>query len=554
MLAEVFIFYEHIESFFKVFYTIDNEYSSKGVFMKKVICIFLSVIIAFSFAGCTNSANVKKLVNDFIKEINNPLKEIDLSELGNISLLDYSSNDELIAILYAPYIPDEQLDEDYDLKTFLTVYDIKRGRLKKSIETDPNSFTTAFSGDYIQVWSEEQVSVLYDTALNEIGSGKGKSFDCYDKANTVDTIDTKRFVCRDNYAYDSNYINYDIMIFYNDTDNYYINKRSTITNDISGYDKVILDCTHNSDSEITLNVKNYENMTLINSLTLSSESGYCSIAEGIISDEYAIFEFIKNETGDSRLYCWSYNDDAINTSFECTVVNDSNFDNNVDLICRKIKDNYGVNAVLSKSLPEEDTSYKCTDNKTDAQYLLNLYDLEYCLSTFPKQLYDEMLCNDIDDAIAQFNQLSIHIVGEIDDNNISAFAYNMNDELIIVYSCGSFTYSTFCHELMHNIEYRIWNYEPDFDAKWEALNPDDFVYSSEYLDVYYENESYKDYFARDYGISGILEDRATVFEMYYDAQHSKSEPLWKEHEPLSKKVNYLNEVIAKSYPSLSKAA
>lgn len=519
--------------------------------MKKVICILLSIIIVLSLAGCKNNTPAKEFINEIISEINNPLKEIDLSELGNTSVINYSSNDELIAILYTPYVTEDQIDENYVFKTYLTVYDIKKDRLKNSIEVNSDAYTTAFSGDYIQVWNDVETSVLYDTELNEIGNGTGEYFDAYNVAEAIDTIDTSRFVCRDSYAYDSNYINYNVMVFYDDPDKYYINERNIMSNDIASFGKTVFNYTNVTDNEIVFDIKDYKNMTLINSLTMSSESEYLTVGNSILSEKYAIFEAIRDDELVSRLYCWSYNDTAVNTPFDCTIVNDSEVDSNSDTVCARIKDNYGINVVLSRSLPYDEFSYDCIDNKTEAQYLLTLYDLEYCLSTLPKQMYAEMLCKDIPDAISTFAHQNMYIVGEIDGNNISAFANNMNDDLNIVYSVSGFTYSTFCHELMHNMEFRIWNYEPDFDGEWSSLNPDDFYYTSEYSDTYTENESYHDYFARDYGISGILEDRATVFEMYYDAQHSESDPWWQEHEPLNKKLNYLNEVISKSYPSLA---
>ncbi|MFR5875639.1 MAG: hypothetical protein ACLUFN_04035 [Eubacterium sp.] len=520
--------------------------------MKKLICILFSIIIIFSFSGCSNNVPIKKYVNDFVEKINNPLKTVDLSELGNISLIDFANHNNIIAILYSPFISETELtDEEYNFKTYLTLYDIKKERLKKTVEVDTDSFEVAFSDDYIQVRNGEDASELYDLGLNKIGNGESKFLDGYDIANTIDTIDADHFVCRESYAYDSSYINHDVIIFYNDTKNYYINEYNKPTNDISGYEKVIFDYTLNNDNEITLNIKNYENLKLVNSITLDNENDFSDISSGIINSEYAIFETLKNDGSTNKLYCWRYNDNAVDTPLDCTIVNDNDFENHVNTVCRRIEKNYGVYIELSKSLPKKDFVYKCIDNKTNAQYLLCLYDLEYCLSTFPKQIYKEMLCNDIEETISEFKRLKIYIVGEIDENEISAFAHNLNDELIIVYSCGLFSYLTFCHELMHNLEYRIWNYEPDFDEKWEALNPDDFSYTAEYLDTDFENDSYLDYFARDYGMSGLLEDRATVFEMYYDAKHSNGDPWWTEHKQLNEKVNYLNAVLAKSYPSLS---
>ena len=520
--------------------------------MKKIICALLSITaIAISFTGCMDNTAIKEPASNSVEEVKNPLEEIDLSKLGAISLIDYTNDDDMIAILYTPFVSEEEIDfENYDFKTYLTLYDMNKKSLKSSVEVDPDSFEADFLDDNIQIWNSDDNYVLYDLSLNEIGSSEGKLVDGYAIAENIDTIDTSRFSCRESYADDSNYINYDVMIFYNDKDNYYISKRNKLTNEISSCDKIIFDYTQSNDEKATFSVKNYENLTLTNSITISGENGYFCVADGIINSEYAIFETLKENGSMDKLYCWSYNDNAVNTPLECEVINDNDFDNYVNTVCERIRNNYGVNVEISKSLDGDEFFYKGIDNKTNAKYLLCLYDLEYCFSTFPKQMYDEMLCNDIDDAVAEFEKFNIYMVGEIDDSNVDAFADNANGELRIVYSCNAFTYSTFCHELMHTMEYRIWNYEPDFDEKWEMLNPDDFYYTEDYGEAYYENESYANYFARDYGIKGLLEDRATVFEMYYDAQRYEGDAWWQEHKPLNDKVNYLNEVLSKSYPSL----
>ena len=526
--------------------------------MKKIICVLLSLMITISFTGCTNSTPVKELVSDFIKEVNNPLTEIDLSGLGRIALIDYTIDNDMVAILYTPFVTEGSLnDEDYSFKAYLTLYDINRKSLKEPIEVDADAFEIDLSDDTIQVWysdneSELNESELYDLTLNQVGNGESEYVDVYKIAETIDTIDTTRFSCFESYAYDSNFINYEVIVFYDDKDNYYINERNTMINRLSSYEKIFLDCTQSQDNEVILDVKNFESMTLTNSITISDENGYCSIVDGAMDSKYAVFETLNEDGSTEKLYCWSYNDNAVNTPLNCTVVNDADFNNYVNTVCDRVNENYGVHIELSKSLPDE-FIYKCVDNKTNAQYLLCLHDLEYCLSTFPKQMYHEMLCNDIDEATSKFQELNIYLVGEIDDGQIAGYANNINDNLVITYSCGDFTFSTFCHELMHDLEFRIEYFEPDFDEKWCELNPDDFSYTSEYSDAYLENDSYVDYFARDYGMSRSLEDRATVFEMYYDVCHSNSEPWWQEHEPLNDKVNYLNEVLSKSYPSLSKS-
>lgn len=521
--------------------------------MKKAIRVFISIIMVFCLAGCTADVSVKELKQLIKKEV---LSTADLSELGDISVLDYSCNGNLIAILYAPFSADgesEQYNNNYLLKTFLTVYNMKNKKLAEPAEVDGNTYAVKFTDGNIQLWSDIDHSVIYNTSLKPIGKSREKFTDGYDIANGIDTINTNRFICRNSYAYFTNYINNNLTIFYDDPDTYYINNENKMQNDLYGFGKTVFSYIFNDDKNVTLSVKDYDSKKIINEISLTTDSEkYFSISRGIIDENYAIFDTMNDIGSFDKLYYWEYNFTPLNKPFECAAVSIDEFTSDAKAKSDEIYNKYGVRAAISKKFNGADFGYECIDTETDAQYLLCLYDLDYCLSTFPKELYSEILCNDIENATAKFNTIKFYIVGTINDSNINAFAANQNDDLFTVFSASTFSYSTFCHEIMHQLEYRIWNYEEDFDYKWEELNPDEFYYTEDYSDVYYENEQYHSFFARDYGMCNQLEDRATVFEMYYDTVHSASEKWWLEHKPLNDKVNYLNEVIAKSFPSLNK--
>lgn len=205
------------------------------------------------------------------------------------------------------------------------------------------------------------------------------------------------------------------------------------------------------------------------------------------------------------------------------------------------------------SYPGTSSEYFYYNDYSKAQVILAMYDFEKCLSTFPAELYSEIISSE-----NGFDKLKFYFVGRFDSeknsNDISAYCSNFNGELFIAYSVNSFTYSTFCHELMHAMEYRINDNVSDFYNEWDQLNPDGFEYT--YFDneriPFYENEEYQQYFARDYGTNNQLEDRATVFEEVCSSDFINEEsPWWAEKNPLSKKASYLKTVIKRSYPSLS---
>lgn len=106
---------------------------------------------------------------------------------------------------------------------------------------------------------------------------------------------------------------------------------------------------------------------------------------------------------------------------------------------------------------------------------------------------------------------------------------------------------------MHALEYRIWDYDNEFEEKWYNLNPDNFEYQGKenYSTYYYENEYVQDYFARDYGLTNNLEDRATVFETICDSGiENQADAWWIEKKPLKAKAILLKQTLEKSYPSL----
>lgn len=529
--------------------------------MKKFFSILLSVIILLSFAGCSNG-----LIGSLFGDNGSNLSEIDLTLLGKVNVIDLASNDRYTAILYSPVLNEEDynVDEPAEIDIFLSVYDTKRDKFIAEAAVDTYTYIVDFDeDDFIRVWIHEpegyltenpDTYVLYDFNLKQQETGDAYPPDPYAAAEKIDTIDTNRFACYDSFAADSNGMGYDVMIFYNEPDKYYLKKESAETYISASYEKTLLECI-TDDSElrnINFNVVDYDSNRVINSLTVETNKDYDSVNKSKIN-EYCVCFDTTNIVGESeKLYIWDYNKNQTEKEIEVIEIGKNECTDYMNKIISEIDERFGVKVKMS---PENDGThfgYDWSNNQSDAKMLLCLFDLEYALNTLPDKLYSEMLCKDISDAVSVFNDFYIYLVGDITNDNVDAFADHLNDDLYIVYSCSSLTFSTFFHEMMHNMEHRIWNYETDFDWDWEQLNPDGFLYSyDDYSTVYYDNEAYQDYFMRDYGMKTELEDRATVFEAMCDAKFNDGDIWWKEKEPLVKKAELLSKAVRNSFPSFS---
>lgn len=533
----------------------------------------MSIIMIFSFAGCSKVDNIMELLPFFEKK---ELTEIPLSQFGEINVVDFDMNDRYIAVLYDDHISEEELeergeDEREPVDCYVAVYDTLWNKFSESISVSTWAFSVSCKEDtFIVRYSTEEVFEgegnnminVYDYKLNLCDTHEESEKDGIDEPDkNIDTIDGDHFTWAESVAYNESFLCYDLMVFYNDNEYYYLRPSDNHSYIRASYEKKLLEhiSGDENDNDIHLVVNDYESRTCLNTLTLKDDREYDSVGRARINGEYAVFYTYVDDGRSDKLYIWRYNlGEGEKTELDCRVVNDNDFDAECKAVKERIEKEYGICVEI---FPDSDDYrdhmggdiffYKWENNIKNSTALLFIYNFEYCLGTLPKELYTEMLCKDIKEPVCSFENLKFLLVGTIPGGEADAFANNMNDDLYIVYSCDGFNYSTFCHELMHNMEYRIWNYEKDFDNEWLMLNPNGFVYDENYGENYYSNESYEDYFTRDYGTKNDLEDRATVFETICDVAHFKSDPWYKEHKPLMKKATLLNNVIKKSFPSLS---
>lgn len=517
--------------------------------IKKITAFLLALALVFTLSACNG---IQQGALGFFSN-KSVVNQIDLTPLGdNLNIIDYDTYGAAIAVLYShngAQPSDEDCQEVYSEEVYAAVYSILRQKIVKSQRVRDNSFDISLTGDGIKIFYSENECAVYDKRLTELEVKNEMYLNYVDLAQNIPTIDASFFVYQKNCAYATNYVAYNAMIFYDTPYTYYIEKQDKNDCFLAGIGKKTL--TFN-EKTAQLAVKDYENACVVNTVPVPNyDSGYVFTNRGVLSDNYAVFDTMDGRDDVNRLYYWNYGAEAKNTLFERYVVYESEVGEALDEITQEIKELYGIDTAIKQNVPYDEFLYNIEDCKNNARNIICLYDLKYCLSTFPKEFYSELLCRDIEDAVATFDKLNIYLIGRIKDEDISAFETNKNDEIIIVYSVNSFSYSTFCHELMHACEYRIWNYEPYFDNNWYDLNPNGFEYSQDYKEAFFNNPQYEQYFFSEYGTSDIMEDRATVFEMYYDALQYELDRVWLEREPLGKKVMYLNEVMAKSFPSLN---
>lgn len=524
--------------------------------MKKIICILLCVLNIFLFSACFGNLNNSETISN-----QESLKAVDLKPLGDISLMSYDTDGRYIALLYYPAVLS---DEEEQIDTFLSLYDMKKDKFIGKIQVLGESYRVMIEENAVKVWYTVEIDdenysydnyFEYDLKLNETESDKQEISDGYEKAENIDTIDVSRFSCNDSYASLTHYIYANITVFYQDPKTYYIETKQYNSDNqsscpLASYDKTVLKKTDSAENQYitTLSVCDYENRKAVNELEFDGTENKRVISASIIDGNGVCFDTYCDETGFSdAVYYWNYRESPINRDFKLEIINDDDFDEKSAEIENSINDVYSINVEVNPDFHEI-----WWNDLKNADYLLCLYDLKYCLSTLPKEFYSELMCSDLENPITSFQKMNIFVVGELAEmKNADAYSFNENDNLYMVFDSSCFSVSNFYHEIMHSAVYRIWNYEYNFEENWEKLNPDNFQYDDNYTDVYFSNSEYENCFARDYSVKDCSEDIATTFEMVLSAKQQNQEKSWRDKEILNKKVEYLNTVLGKSYPSLT---
>lgn len=539
--------------------------------MKRLFLVLISIVLAVTFCSCGKlNTNIPSIIQQGVQD---ELIKLDTSRLGDIILLSADSNEKYTVMLYTNYI-DESIyaENDYaeEVHYYLSLFNNRRNTEIKRIELenrDDNGYEVEINDEGISLYNmsnDERISYNYN--LKNPVKSTYEFEDYYETAKKIDTIDADRFNCCKDYAISFDYGKNQALLFYDQTDKLYMLKSNVYYEYIcaSNHNMLVIDNTSNKTErlESIVRIFDFDNQREINSVTIPNNQDFNNIQNAKFNDKCATIATVNENGIFDKIYVWNYNINAKNNSFEsgfCQVVGSDEIQLKIDESCKRIKENSGVTVICSPEFEFIKQDFAINNNIGLVEFYKSLLDLEYYLSILPKEVYQEITCSDIENPVTQFDDFIIYLVGEFPEGDIDAFANNIgcdetdNQQIVyIVYSCYGLNQETFFHELMHAFEYRIWNYEEDFDEKWLELNPESFSYSDDYSSVFYDesHSQWQDYFARDYGMKNELEDRATCFEELCDGMLTDS-CWWREKPGLLAKQQYLAQTVKKSFPSLS---
>jgi hypothetical protein len=531
--------------------------------MKKIVSLATILLLAAILCACGAPDTEKK--PDV--PLDAPLQELialDTTALGNIVLVDADSNGTCAAMLYRLYENDEE-------RCCLSLFDLRTNKETKRLELKDaiqDGYRVSVTDAGVCVARQiAQKQTLYDFNLENPVTSDYTYTEGYERASVVDAIDANRFQCFQEFAVSLDYQAYRILAFYDRPDRLHLLKQNQYYEyrQANGHQILMVDNSGNriEDYRSVVRIIDFDQQTEVAKITIPNECDFNNL-EGTfkLNDRCAVIATVK-EDGFDALYVWNYGQSAENRPLEaglCETVAVDEIEDKIEEACLRIKENTGVTVSCAPEM-EFIKIYEISNDIKPIEFYSVTLRLEQYLSLLPKETYREIICRDLTDPVASFDDFRIYLVGYFPAGDVSAYEANLScDEtdnhhiVYIVYSCYGFTRQTFFHELMHAFEYRIWNYEAKFDKKWEAMNPKRFRYSDDYLSVFYDeaNRDWQEYFARAYGMKSILEDRATCFEVLCDGMLGGS-TWWKDMPYLMAKQQYLAQTVRKSFPSLQDA-
>lgn len=533
---------------------------------KKLLSLSLLAVLMLCLCACNGI---------FMDSHDAELTALDASALGDISLISCDSNEKYSVLFYINYTDeyDETTNEPVDdIHYYLCVFNNRTNKEVKRIEFENKnnySYEVRLTEEGFSLFNTENNEVIkYDYKLKNSEAGKYEFKENYDIAKSISSIDTDKYNCMDSFAVSNNFTNYQALVFYDEPSKFYILKANIYYDYIcaDNHKMLVIDNSANKTDkyESVVRILDFDSGREINSTTIPNDQDVNNIQFSSFNEKRATVVTVKEDGRLDRIYIWNYNLSPKNKPFDsgyCQTTSADKISEKTDRACDRIKSEYNISTEYAPDSNFIKQEFAISNDIKPIEFYLSVLDLEQYLATLPKQFYTELLCNDIPLAVTSFEQFRIYLVGNFPENDIDAFANNINcdetdnkDTLYIVFSCSGLNQRTFFHELMHTMEYRIWNYESEFDEKWTGLNPSSFDYSEDYSSLYYDEShiEWQDCFARDYGMKNILEDRATCFEELCDGLLTDS-CWWKEKPPLLAKEKYLSEVVKKSYPSLKKS-
>ena len=225
-----------------------------------------------------------------------------------------------------------------------------------------------------------------------------------------------------------------------------------------------------------------------------------------------------------------------------------------DLIDKKVlelEDKFHIDIVYKDQVKIKNGTFKTTVMNNNYIIVTTLDILEEILNKFNVEFFDKFREKGNKGIVIYLSGQIIPMEGADTTSYPSGYTLTKDDEYgAVVDANGWGLKSTLCHELMHNIEFKM---NSNIYDKWFKINPKKFEYQYTYkIDAsskYTISEEDKNnvYFFDYYAKSYPTEDIARIFENICD--HEENSVLL-EYPHLLEKANLLKETMEKYFPSL----
>lgn len=526
----------------------------------------LALALALCLGGCSN---IEDAVIELLPQ-RESFVELDTSSLGKCVPIRISTNDKYTVINYTNQNGEVPEGEEENQKFYLALFSNRTKKLLANTEYKNENFnwysTSITPENEILLDDEfEGVRRVFDVELNEVRNEKFEIANLDKKAEKIKGIDTNRFVLENEYANSYDGEKYTAFVFYDEPENYYLAQLDcyTVQKNV-GHSLLTLESNSSSAGEI-IKIYDLDTNTQINSLSLDADVGYSGVLCSEFLDNTVSFCTVDDIGYLSKACIWYYTREPSNVALDsdfCLRISTDDIKAKTDELAKEIEELYDIH--FAYDVERSFFDIEVENGFLPILYYINMQDIKEYLSYFPKELYKEILCNDIKEPVCEFDEFWIYLVSNVsgNDGTVAAYAANVmseetngKDVVYIVYSCTNLSLGTYFHELMHTMEYRIWNYDKDFDVEWGKLNPKDYdyEYTEEYDELYMEHEDWQSYFVRGYGLKNNLEDRADCFSTICESSINKDISLCNDKKPLKAKLELLLKTLKASYPSLEKS-
>lgn len=268
------------------------------------------------------------------------------------------------------------------------------------------------------------------------------------------------------------------------------------------------------------------------------------------------------EVQNTEILRWNYQHDGADADLICTTRAEEDLQNAE--IAARIKEKWGVSVIYAEPQIHKVASDYSTIAITDSAKLHDaLLQLEQALAAYPDDFFDDLCYGD-------YTVLELYLCGKFTPltaagiTTAEALSNTRGSAMVIGFDVNQMDgeyVRVLAHELLHIMERRIDQIDPDALAEWITLTPgghDAYYYSyhdengNEMNDqsntYYFESDPANAYFVDAYSKSFPTEDRARVFEKLME---SGGDPYFADSPVLITKARTLCRIIREYFPSVA---